>query len=166
MKITILFLAMFSIEIIAQVKYKITKDEKTNLPMLIGVCDRSSFSDSSFSAWWNEEYEYYAVDTVTISSIKSEVDDIKLKIVMGTWCSDSRREVPHLFKILDYLNFSKENYEIITVDRKKNSLTNISELKIELIPTIIVYKEEKEIGRIIEAPKETLELDLAKIIAN
>lgn len=157
----IFFLPAF---IFSQAKYQKVIDEKKNTPMLIGVCERSDFSDSSFAEWWNEEYEYYAVDTVSLSHIKSKTDNIKIKIVMGTWCSDSRREVPHLFKIFDYLNFPSKNYEIIAVDRKKNSLTDISNLKIELVPTIIIYENEIEKGRIIETPKETLEMDIEQIL--
>ncbi|GAB4126743.1 MAG: thioredoxin family protein [Ignavibacteriales bacterium] len=166
MKSTIIILFMLTVLSFAQGKYRIVNDEKKNLPMLVGICERSNFSDSTFAKWWNEEYEYYVVDTLTLGKIKNYLNEIKILIVMGTWCSDSRREVPHLFKIFDYLNYSKDNYEIIAVDRKKNALTDISNLKIELVPTIIVYKNNNEIGRIVEAPQETLELDLVKMIKN
>lgn len=166
MKSTIIILFMLTVLSFAQGKYRIVNDEKKNLPMLVGICERSNFSDSTFAKWWNEEYEYYVVDTLTLGKIKNYLNEIKILIVMGTWCSDSRREVPHLFKIFDYLNYSKDKYEIIAVDRMKNALTDISNLKIELVPTIIVYKNNNEIGRIVEAPQETLELDLVKMIKN
>jgi len=51
----------------AQTKFETVVDEKKNQPMLIGVIDRSNLMDSSFIHWFNEEYEYYAVDT-TVSS--------------------------------------------------------------------------------------------------
>ena len=84
---------------------------------------------------------------------------------MGTWCSDSRREVPRFFKILDKLNYDQKNVTLICVDRKKAAQTgNVDKLKIELVPTLIFYKDNAEIGRIVESPKETLEKDLMKIV--
>ena len=154
----------FYFDCYAQTKFKTVVDEKKNQPMLIGVIDRSNLMDSSFIHWFNEEYEYYAVDTTLVKTFKDELENVKITIVMGTWCSDSRREVPHLLKIFDFLNFPKESYEIIAVDRKKQALTHIESLNIKLVPTIIVYKNSNEIGRIIETPKETLEKDLEQII--
>jgi thiol-disulfide isomerase/thioredoxin len=155
---------VLSINITAQVKYKIILDEKKNLPMLIGTIDRINLQDSAFINWFDEEYEYYALDTAATDNFKSNLDNITMKIVMGTWCSDSRREVPHLFKIFDHINFPKEKYELIAIDRNKKAIDDIDSLKIELVPTIIVYKNDTEIGRIIETPKETLEKDLEQII--
>ncbi len=84
---------------------------------------------------------------------------------MGTWCSDSRREVPRFYKILDELNYPEEKVELINVDRNKVGIENsVDSLNIELVPTFIIYSKGEEIGRIIETPKESLEKDLAKIL--
>ena len=90
-----------------------------------------------------------------------------ITVVLGTWCSDSQREVPRLYSILDYLGFPEKNLELICVDRKKDAAgTEVMDLSIELVPTIIIYIGEEEIGRIIESPVESLEEDLVKIFAN
>jgi thiol-disulfide isomerase/thioredoxin len=84
---------------------------------------------------------------------------------MGTWCSDSRREVPRMLKVLDIIGFPKENLSIINVDRNKKGIADeADDLNIELVPTFILYEDEKEIGRIIETPEETLEKDLVRIV--
>ncbi len=72
--------------------------------MLIGYCTREAFNDTSFSEWWNEEYDMYEVDVETAEEIKDNLEDVEIKLVMGTWCSDSRREVPRFYKILMKLN--------------------------------------------------------------
>ena len=41
----------------------------------------------------------------------------------------------------------------------------IASLKIEAIPTFIVYRKDAEIGRIVETPKTTLEADLLEILS-
>jgi hypothetical protein len=108
----------------------------------------------------------YEVDSITASKIKGTLNNITIAIVMGTWCSDSRKLVPKFFKILDYLKFSDGKISILTVGRNKKGKANETDsLKIELVPTIIFYRNGAEIGRIVESPKETLERDLLKILS-
>lgn len=84
---------------------------------------------------------------------------------MGTWCSDSREQIPAFYKILDELNYPSDKVTLICVDRKKKGLSNEADgLNIELVPTIIFYRNGEEIGRIIETPQESLEKDLLGII--
>ena len=61
--------------------------------------------------------------------------------------------------------FPFEKTTLINVDKnKKGKRDEIEGLAIELVPTIIFYKDEKEIGRIIETPKDTLEKDMLDIL--
>ncbi|MCF6342818.1 MAG: hypothetical protein L3J31_08445, partial [Bacteroidales bacterium] len=72
---------------------------------------------------------------------------------------------PRFYKILALTDFKKLQLETIAVDRNKNALVvNIKDLDIELVPTFIVYKHDKEVGRIVETPVKTLEDDLLNII--
>jgi thiol-disulfide isomerase/thioredoxin len=86
------------------------------------------------------------------------------------WCSDSQREVPYLYKILDKVNFDRDDVSLVGVDEDK-IVPGISDekrqdLNIINVPTIIVLDNEgKEINRIVEFPQETLEEDFYKIIS-
>jgi thiol-disulfide isomerase/thioredoxin len=85
--------------------------------------------------------------------------------VMGSWCSDSQREVPRFIKIMDSIGYNINTLTLINVDTKKQAEnTSVSQLKIERIPTFIFTKDGKEIGRIVESPHERLENDMLKII--
>ena len=166
MKKIFLLLVILSTAIFAQEKNKLITDDKSGKPMLIGLCDRTAFADTNFSWWFNSEYDYYPADSAAVIKFSKKLQDVKITIVMGTWCSDSRREVPRFFRILDQVGFNKENLTLICVDRNKTAPDNLIEkLDIKLVPTIIFFRDDKEIGRIVETPKETLELDLVKIIA-
>ena len=160
------FFAMivFAVLLNAQ-SYKIIKDAKSGKPMLIGTSTREVFNDSNFVKWFSAEYENYKVDTNTMMNIKSKLTGKKITIVLGTWCSDSRREVPRMLKVLDIIGFPQDSLILIFVDRTKNGLAGETKgLNIERVPTFIVYKNNLEIGRIIETPEETLEKDLSKIV--
>jgi thiol-disulfide isomerase/thioredoxin len=38
---------------------------------------------------------------------------------MGTWCGDSKREVPRFIKILKSVDFPMENLKIVALDKRK-----------------------------------------------
>jgi len=122
-------------------------DERTDKLMLIGFCDRTAFNDSAFSSWYDFEYNSYEPDSQAIIMLKESLHDYNIKIVLGTWCSDSRREVPRILNVLDAVQYPDSLYTI------------------EFVPTFIVYKNNEEIGRIIETPITSLEKDLYNIIS-
>ena len=84
---------------------------------------------------------------------------------MGTWCGDSRREVPKLYKVLEQVNFNMDNLEMVALDRSKRTPDNLQKgYNIIRIPTFVFYKNGKEIGRFVEYSRETLERDILKIL--
>lgn len=148
-----------------EVVNKVTIDEKTGNPMLVGVTDRNAFELPEFSEWYNTEYIGYEPDEFLLGQIKESSDSIDIQIFMGTWCSDSRREVPRFLKIMDLSEFEQEKLQIINVDRKKISPTHEEKHKnIEFVPTFVIIKNGDEIGRIVEFPIITLESDLLNIL--
>ncbi len=175
MKVTFFILLFFIIGIIsmaqtkdsseAAVKDTLVKDPLSQQPMLLGYCSRQAFQDTSFSWWFNSVYDMYEVDSASIELLKDKLNNISITIVMGTWCSDSRREVPKLFKILDQIKFPSDKIKIITVGRDRKGIgSETDKLDIELVPTIIFYRNGSEIGRIVESPKISLEKDMIKIL--
>ncbi len=161
---TMLLLLVFTIT--AQDKNVTLIDSTSGKPILIGLCDRAAFVDTNFAWWFDSGYKFYRPDTNAIAQIKEVSNDYRITIVMGTWCSDSRREVPRFYKLIDELNFPEEKIKLINVDRNKIGIdNNVDSLNIELVPTFIIYSKDEEIGRIIETPKASLEKDLAKILS-
>ncbi len=146
-------------------KDTLVKDILTQEPMLLGYCNRQAFKDTSFSWWFNSVYDMYEVDSVTAQKMAGMLGNLNITVVMGTWCSDSRREVPRFFRILDSMKFPQEKVTIITVGRNLKGMgSETDSLDIESVPTFIFYKNGKEIGRIVESPKVSLEKDMLKIL--
>jgi hypothetical protein len=144
---------------------KVVIDERSEKPMLMGVTTREAFSDTAFAWWYNSQYDLYEIDTTLINQFRTELADTDILIIMGTWCSDSRREVPHFLKILDYAEYPEDRFRMISVDRGKTAEgIDITELNIEYVPTFIFFRNDEEIGRIIETPKRTLEEDISEIL--
>ena len=146
---------------------KVEYSERVGSMILIGECNRDAFTMEPFQEWYDFEYEEYTPDKSVIEKVSKYVNDILLvKIVMGSWCSDSQREVPRFYRIMDDVGIPDEKVELISVNRDKVVPgMDISALKIERVPTFIVYDGIKELGRIIETPAETLEEDLLMILS-
>ncbi len=148
-----------------EVVNKVVVDDKTGRPMLVGITDRIAFDSPDFKEWFYKNYHEYEPDSLVLEQIKSLSDSISIQIFMGTWCSDSRREVPRFMKVLDGLSFGDEQLQIINVNRKKKSPTHEERKKdIEFVPTFIIYRGDIEIGRIVEFPMITLEGDFLSIL--
>jgi len=157
---------LLSTNLFAQKFNTVITDEKTGKPMLVGYTTLEAFNDTSFSGWWNSAYNKYEIDSAALEELKVKLEDVDIKIVMGTWCPDSRREVPHFYKILDEINYPEEKVILINVNRDKQGLKNeVEGLEIHFVPTFIFSKNDKELGRIVEMPYNTLEEDVLEILS-
>lgn len=161
--ISLLIILFFCLKI----SFASTNNFNNSIPIadtIVGYFNFDQLQESPFSDWFIPEYSAYEIDKETLNSLEAnDLDNISIIIIIGTWCHDSQRETPRFVKIMEYLNF--QNITAIGVNRqKKADGTDVPELNIQYVPTIIFYKNNTEIGRIVEAPEETLEKDLVKII--
>ena len=130
-----------------------------------GLLSKSLIIDHDSYTWFPKQYDAYQPNLNEFDS--ANLKQISIKIFMGTWCHDSKREVPRLYKILDELYYDYENFEIIGLTKdKKGYFQDYATFGITNTPTIIFYRNDMEIGRIIEEPKGSLEDQMARIIAN
>jgi thiol-disulfide isomerase/thioredoxin len=153
--------------IFLKISFASTNNFNNSIPIadtIVGYFNFDQLQESPYSDWFIPEHSSYEVDKETLDSLETnDLANISIIIVIGTWCKDSQRETPRFVKIMEYLNF--QNITAIGVNRqKKADDTDVPELNIQYVPTIIFYKNNTEIGRIVEAPDETLEKDLVKII--
>ncbi len=160
----LLAIIITAIQIYSQ-DYKIIPDEKNGEPLILGYCPASIIIDSLFRDTWTTEYNNYQPDFEILDKLEGKLEDITIKIVFRSTCSDSREQLPRLFKILNELNYNVNSITLIGVNRQKQGLSNEAEgLEIEFVPTIIFYKDGSEIGRVVETPAESMEKDLLNIV--
>lgn len=143
----------------------VVKDTIDDNRMLIGKINKKGFENKEFEEWYNENFNIHNLDEETSKTIKSKLKGVKIKAFMGTWCSDSQREIPALYKILEASDFDFSNFNLIAVDHDKETPNHLEkDMDIQYVPTIIFYKNGKEIGRFVEAAQETLEKDMLAIL--
>ena len=119
-----------------------------------GFLDRATLkADSSFK-WFTENYSAYSPHKEGLASFQQYKDSIQLLVFMGTWCEDSHFIIPRLYAMIDAAGFSENHLTLMGVDRNKKSWGGITEaLSVKNVPTIIVYHQGKELGRVVEYGK-------------
>jgi hypothetical protein len=139
----------------------IYKDPKLNEDILYGNCNRAGLEKGEFGSLFEQYYKIYEPDMEVIAKLKPLQEGVEILIILGTWCSDSQEQVPKFFKVLDKIRFPKKSVQMICVSSAKEAGTvDLVNYSIQKVPTFIVYRRGREIGRIIETPYSTLENDL------
>jgi thiol-disulfide isomerase/thioredoxin len=140
-------------------------------PDLLGVCSLAQLEKEPYADWYQPNFKGYLPNDQVISDLKkANPSQYTLKIFFGSWCGDTKRELPRMAKILERLSFPSKNLVLIGVDNsteeyKQSPQREEAGLNIYRVPTFIIYKNNKEVGRIVEYPTETLERDLLKIFS-
>jgi len=133
---------------------------------LLGYILPGQLKRAPHSEWYVKGFDSYLYNSETLAELmKISKDGLEIKIVLGTWCPDSRREVPRFMRILDAWAFPETGLTFIGVDNAKISpVEEYEHLEIERVPTFIFYKNNIEAGRIIENPVSSLEQDMLNIL--
>ena len=117
---------------------------------------------------WEENYMNFQYDDGMLETIKEKIGaGLKIDVYLGTWCGDSRNNIPKFIKIIDGLEVGDNlqvNYFNVERKPKPDVIYYVEELKVERVPTFIFYREGKEIGRIVENPTNSLVEDFLEII--
>ena len=109
---------------------------------------------------FKRNYDAYEV-TAGIDGLPA---DMKVKILFGTWCHDSEREVPRMLKLLAASGVKEESISLISLDiRKEEPEGRAKALDVRFTPTFIFFSGDIELGRIIERPTISLRDDVVAI---
>lgn len=142
------------------------KASSTSEVMALGWIQRSDFMTSTYPRF-QQVYDSTQIEEHFVEMIRQLSTDIEVVVVLGTWCSDSKQHVPRFLKIADLSGIAPSRITYYGVDRSKKSADGVTDqYRIELVPTFIFFKKGKEIGRITESPRNSLEEDILSILAD
>ncbi len=95
----------------------------------------------------------------------NDASNIHISVFLGTWCSDSKMHVPPFLQLAEMVGWK---HELIGVNREKECPFEKKDCKswdISYLPTFVVYRNEQELGRIVENPQKTLAEDFLTILS-
>ncbi len=138
-------------------------------PTLLGKINKEALSQESYGAWFTKNYEAFTPNHTITDQLKAELAGVTITAFLGTWCGDSKREVPKFYKILEAADFSLDRLTMVGVSRERATYKQSpggehEGLAIHRVPTFIFYKDGKEINRIVEHPVDSLENDVLRVL--
>jgi hypothetical protein len=137
--------------------------------ILLGKSSRERLAQPPFNDWYNKNYAAYTVDSTTANQTKPLLRNKQFLLFMVTWCGDSLREVPRMYKILDYCQVKLSRIQLVTLNNsdtayKQSPGHEERGLNILRVPTLLIYENGHEVGRVVESPVTSLEKDMLAIV--
>ena len=151
--LTSLFFLVLALCAGAQSQFETSIDKKGQ-KVFKGILSRENLSADTSFKWFADNLKGYTPNGLAQTALKQYGDSIQLVVFMGTWCEDSHVIIPKLFSLMDASGFNAKRLTLLGTDREKKTLGNLSEaMNVKNVPTIIVMKNGKELGRVVEYGK-------------
>jgi len=138
-------------------------------PTLVGHLE---WSDLAGIEGWEAERASYSPDPDAVARLRSAAGHYRIAAVLGSWCSDSRREVPRLAKVVESVGGGVFSLDLEGVDRTKRVAPGspaaglLPDGAAERVPTLVVLDADgQELGRVVETAPEPLERLLVELLA-
>lgn len=167
-KSTALFLFLsFLFTARSQNNYKVSTDPKNSQGLIFkGLVEKSELQQEKSFDWFAQNQKGFTPDSNLVNALKMNKDKVSFLIFGGTWCDDTQFILPKFYKTQELAEFSDTSIVFFGVDRDKKSIGNVSQLfNIKNVPTIIVMKDGKEVGRVVEYGKTgNWDAELAEMI--
>jgi thiol-disulfide isomerase/thioredoxin len=138
----------------AQTPYTSTVDNQKVL-ILNGLISKYALENNpAFSSWYPGNKNAYTPPAEVLNAMEAAKGKFQFLLFGGTWCEDTQSVLPKFFKLQEQSGVADKDISFFAVDRQKQTLGNISgTFKITNVPTIIVLKDGKEVGRVVEYGK-------------
>ncbi|MFM2268592.1 MAG: hypothetical protein RL757_2033 [Bacteroidota bacterium] len=137
---------------------------------LLGLVKESDLKVAPYDTWYVKNMNDYHPNPAVMLDFKGiSFKNWRVKIFFGTWCGDTKREMPRFMKVLHEIGFPIENVKLIAVDddekyQKQSPTHEERGMSIYRVPTFIFYEKDVEMARITETPAESMERDVLKIL--
>ncbi|MBC7536455.1 MAG: thioredoxin family protein [Ferruginibacter sp.] len=137
----------------AQTPYTSAKDDK-QVTILNGIISKYILENDPAFSWYASSQSSYTPDRSILNAFEASKDKVQYIIFGGTWCEDTQFILPKFFKLQEKSGIPDNSISFFGVNRQKKTLSNFADaFKITNVPTIIVMKDGKEVGRIVEYGK-------------
>lgn len=163
-QVLITVLIIFSVQIVSA-QTEVTR-EADGTKIIKGFMSKQELATDSAFTWFAENQKGYTPDQNALQLLRANRDSINIVAFGGTWCGDTKYILPKFFLLADAAGLSPDRVTLLGVDRSKKTIQHFSEaFGITNVPTLIVMKNGKEVGRVVEYGHTGLfDKDLAEIL--
>lgn len=139
----------------SQTPYTSTPDpQQPGGVILNGIISKYIFINDTAAFWYPESQKIFTPKREVVDAFAAAKGKFTFMVFGGSWCEDSHFVLPKFFMLQEQSGIPDKDISLIGVDREKHSLGNLTHVfNITNVPTIIVLKEGKEVGRVVEYGK-------------
>ena len=140
--------------------------ETDGTKIIKGFISKKDLSSDKDFGWFAENQNGYTPNDAALKASTQNKDSVNYLVFGGTWCGDTKHILPKFLSLLDAAGVSQDRLTMLGVDRSKKTIQHLSEaFNITNVPTIIVLKNGREVGRVVEYGKSGMfDKDLAEIL--
>lgn len=167
-KILSLSIAILSATVLfAQSSVEISRDHNGSKVLKGFIPKKELVTDTAFS-WFVQAQKSFTPNADVVKQYAAAKDSVQILVFGGTWCDDTKHLLPAFIATTDAAGIPADHVTLIGVDRDKKTLFNLSEtFNITNVPTFIVMKNGKEVGRVVEYGRMGVpEKELAEMITS
>lgn len=156
--------------VVAQTTPFETYEDRDGDKNLLGEVHKSLLEEEPYHSWFRSSTTYLP-DPEILKQLKGQIHNYDIEVFFGTWCSDSKREIPRFYKILEETNYDLRRLHIYAVGNEGNLYKKTKQgfedgKNITHVPTFIFYQNGVEMNRIVEEiTGNSLEEDILKIVS-
>lgn len=116
---------------------------------------------------WIQQQIESEPDPAAAAEMAALLHDAELRIYLGTWCSDSKRELSRFWRALDDVaDPDIAGLSYIGVDRSKTApAEHVEGVELRFVPTFVVRRDGIELGRVVEEAPSGIENDLLALLS-
>ncbi len=151
----------------AQTPYTSSPDPKHPETIILnGIVSKYALQNNEAFRWYNSNQSSYTPTTEIVNAMEASKEKVQFVVFGGTWCEDTQFILPKFFKLQEQSGFPDKSISFFAVNREKQTLGNVAAVfKIVNVPTIIVMKDGKEVGRVVEYGKTgKWDVELAELL--
>jgi thiol-disulfide isomerase/thioredoxin len=151
-----------------KVQYKVVPDTKpgANAKILKGIVDKATIEKDTAFKWFRDNMKYGTADAAAVNAFAAKKNQFTMVVFGGTWCEDTQNLWPVFYRLVEQSGFPESSITLVAVDRAKTSTHNLHTLyNITHVPTFIVLKDGKEVGRVVEYGSQgAIDKELGEIV--
>lgn len=132
--------------------------------ILTGVVTRQQIEAAAPA--WTSLAAQSQIDAKAAHELTEVAPGAEVTIYFGTWCSDSRREVSRFWHALDAAGAGVPfTVRYVAVDRSKEVPEELAaKADLQYVPTFVVERGGREVGRVVETAVSGIEGDLLALL--
>jgi hypothetical protein len=136
--------------------------------VLVGPVTREQV-EAAAPSWVQAEIEAKP-DAAAARGLVAVAPGAEVTVLLGTWCGDSRREISRLWRALDEVGMAGAeglpfSLTYVGVDEDKRQPAGaVAAAGLRYVPTLIVRRNGREVGRIVESSPHGVEIDLLALL--